>query len=316
MSPIAAPARISSTSVSAPPTPVGVCYGAGRVQHRPAQPVGGVCAAKVGPDVGGGEQIPGTGGVDRVLDGLAGKPHDVVAAEGDRAVGGERHDNRLRQPREHGTRCLHRRLPGQPERLALVDEEHTHTRQIRRRAAGIRPGIIVAAGHEGEGSGRDDVELVEARSNRLGRGRGHVGCRGAGAGVDRDHRPIAAERHHDRRRRARRRPGGDRPHTLVGQRRSHQISGHVFAERRRDRRGQAEPRGTHGRDRSPARRANHLSRELLFAERGQRLEPDEGQVEEHRGGDDELCHDRTRIARRLLMRRGPAPHRPTAPTSR
>ncbi len=56
-----------------------------------------------------------------------------------------------------------------------------------------------------------------------------------------------------------------------------------------------EPRRADGRDRASAGRAEELGGEPLLAERGQRLQPDERQVEEDRGGDDEVGHGRSRI---------------------
>ena len=72
----------------------------------------------------------------------------------------------------------------------------------------------------------------------------------------------------------------------------------VVAERRGDRGRQSEPGGADGGDRASARRAQELGREPLLAERGQRLEADERQVEEDRGGDDEVGHGRPRITGR------------------
>ena len=56
--------------------------------------------------------------------------------------------------------------------------------------------------------------------------------------------------------------------------------------------------------RATAGRAEELGGEPLLAERGQRLEPDERQIEEDRCGDDEVGHGRRRISGSALMRRG------------
>ena len=88
---------------------------------------------------------------------------------------------------------------------------------------------------------------------------------------------------------------------LVGQRASHEIPGHVLSQRRCDGGRQSEPRRSHGGDRAAAGGPQELCREPLLSEAGQRLEPDERQVEEHGCGDDEVDQGRARISRGGFM---------------
>jgi hypothetical protein len=155
----------------------------------------------------------------------------------------------------------------------------------------------------------DDVQLVEARGNRARLERGDVGRCGARAGIDRHHRPVAAERHHHRGRRPRRGARGGVADALLGEHRADELPPDVVAERRRDRRVQAEPRGADGGDRASARRAHELGGEPLLAERRQRLQADEREVEKDRGGDDEVGHGRSRISGPDVMRRARGSHR-------
>ena len=69
---------------------------------------------------------------------------------------------------------------------------------------------------------------------------------------------------------------------------AHVLAGKVAAERGHERGAQAEPRRRAGGDRAAARRPHEVAREALLAEPGQRVEPDDGQVEERRGGDDQV----------------------------
>ena len=186
----------------------------------------------------------------------------------------------------------------QRERLALADEERVDVLERSRRPAGVGPAVVVAAGDVAERAFGDDEQLVEARSDGTRRLRGDVGQLGARARIDRDHRPVAAERQHDGRRRPRRRPGCDPLDALVGKRPAHEIAGDVLAERRCDGRVDPEPRGGDRGDGAAAGGADHVGRELLLPERGQRLEPHEREVEEDRGRDDELQHALARIQRR------------------
>ena len=74
-----------------------------------------------------------------------------------------------------------------------------------------------------------------------------------------------------------------------------EVARDVVPERRGDGRAEAEAGCAHRRDRAAARRAEELGGESLLAELGERLEPDERQIEKDRGGDDEVGHGRSRI---------------------
>jgi hypothetical protein len=146
------------------------------------------------------------------------------------------------------------------------------------------------------------VKLIEARRHPA-RGPGRdVGGGGARARVDRHHRTVASEGHDHRGRRPRRRPRRHCLDALVGEHRAHDLAGDVVPERCGD--GGREPQACAGDrgDRAAAGRAEEIARESLLAERGQGLEPDEGEVEEHGGGDDEIHHGRARITRATLSR--------------
>ena len=69
---------------------------------------------------------------------------------------------------------------------------------------------------------------------------------------------------------------------------AHVLAAEVVADRRDERGVEPEPRCRHGSDRAAARRAHQLAGEALLARLGQRLEPDEREVEEGRGGDCEF----------------------------
>ena len=69
---------------------------------------------------------------------------------------------------------------------------------------------------------------------------------------------------------------------------AHVLAAQVVADRRDERRVEPEPRGRHRGDGAAARRAHQLAGEALLAGLGQRLEPDEREVEEGGGGDCEF----------------------------
>ena len=125
-----------------------------------------------------------------------------------------------------------------------------------------------------------------------------VGVRGEcpGAGIDGHHRPIASEGEDHRRRRARSGSRADPFDAFVGQRAPHEIAGDVLAQRRCDGGRETEPCRPDRGDRSAAGSAQQLGSEPLLAEPGQRLEPDERQVEEDGCGDDEVDQGRSRIS--------------------
>src|SRR5207302_690292 len=68
-----------------------------RVQHRPAQSIGRLGAAEIGPDVRRHEQVAGAGRVDGLLDTLGRRGDDLAAARGDRALARQGHDHGLRE---------------------------------------------------------------------------------------------------------------------------------------------------------------------------------------------------------------------------
>ncbi len=69
---------------------------------------------------------------------------------------------------------------------------------------------------------------------------------------------------------------------------AHVLAAEVATERGDERRLEAEPGGGDRRDGAAARRAHQLAGEALLAGSGQAFEPDEGEVEEGRGGDREF----------------------------
>ena len=70
--------------------------------------------------------------------------------------------------------------------------------------------------------------------------------------------------------------------------RAHVLAAEVVADRRDERGVEPEPRRRHRGDRAAAGRAHELAGEALLAGPGQRLEPDERQVQEGGGGDGEF----------------------------
>ena len=81
------------------------------------------------------------------------------------------------------------------------------------------------------------------------------------------------------------------------QRGAHEVARVVLAERRGERRREAEARGADGRDRATAGRADEIGGEALLPGRGQALETHEREVEEGRGRNGEIdIHAGSRIA--------------------
>ena len=82
---------------------------------------------------------------------------------------------------------------------------------------------------------------------------------------------------------------------LLRERGANEVAGNVVPERRRHRCGKPEPRGSDGRDGAAPRRTQERPGKPLLAERRQRLQTDERQIQEDGGRDNEVDHARARI---------------------
>ena len=107
-----------------------------------------------------------------------------------------------------------------------------------------------------------------------------------------------------------RRPRRDPLDTLLGEHRPDDVASDVVAERRGDRGRQPQPGGADGSDRPSTWGAQELGGEPLLAQRRQRLEPDEREVEKDRRRNDEISHGRPRITASRITRRAHGWHRP------
>ena len=130
----------------------------------------------------------------------------------------------------------------------------------------------------------------------------------ARARVDGDHGAVVAEGHHERLGSASGECSRD-DHSLLGELAADELAREVLAERRHQRRAQTEPYRRDRGDRAAARGAQQVAREALLAERRQRLETDDGQVQEGGGRDHEVdAHGRPSVPARPRSRRPAAAH--------
>ena len=193
--------------------------------------------------------------------------------------------------RERAERAVERLGAGQDQRVRLVEHQQPRACDRGRDAAGERARVVVAAGQVDRCALGDEVELLEVRGHRRGHERGDVGGLRARPGVDGDHRAALAARHHERLGHARRQPAGERD-ALAVELHADVLTEEIVAERGDERGAQPEPLRRDRGDRAAAGRAHEIARELLLAERGQTLEPDERQVQEGGCRDDQVgLHD-------------------------